>query len=191
MRFDKGHKQATRERIVAIAAARFRRDGVAATGIAPIMEEAGLTHGGFYAHFESKEALVRESLDAALAQTRARQERAGAAGLSGRIEHYLSPAHRDAPAQGCAVAALVAEIARHPEATRALLTARLEAIFARYESLLPAGLPAAARRGRAIAIFALLLGTLQLARAVSDPALSSQILHNGIEAAQSLAVSSA
>ncbi len=186
MRFEKGHKQATRERIIAIAAARFRRDGVAATGIAPIMEEAGLTHGGFYAHFESKEALVREALDAALAQTRARQERAGAAGLGGRIAHYLSPAHRDAPAQGCAVAALTAEIARHPEPTRALLTARLEEIFARYESQLPASVPQAERPGRAIAVFALLLGALQLARAASDPALSGRILQSGIEAAQGL-----
>jgi len=187
MRFDKGHKAATRARIVAVAAARFRRDGVAATGIAPIMEEAGLTHGGFYAHFESKEALVRESLDAALAQTRRRQEKAGEAGLRGRLAHYLSAAHRDAPAQGCAVAALVAEIARHPEATRALLTARLEAIFARYESQLPEAVPQAARRGRAIAIFALLLGALQLARAATDAALSDKILQSGIEAAQSLA----
>jgi TetR/AcrR family transcriptional repressor of nem operon len=126
MRFEKGHKQATRQRIVETAAAKFRKDGVEAVGIAGLMAEAGLTHGGFYAHFDSKEELVREAISAALDATRARMDRAALkheAGLEGIIRSYLRASHRDTPEQGCAIASLSSEIARHEYPTRAAFSA--------------------------------------------------------------------
>jgi TetR/AcrR family transcriptional repressor of nem operon len=185
MRFEKGRKAATRRRIVEIAAARFRRDGVAGTGIAGLMAEAGLTHGGFYAHFDSKEDLVREALAAALDQTQARMDKAcEAAGLEGLLRRYLRPAHRDTPEQGCAIAALAAEIARHDSATRAVFSNRVEALVARIAAQLPAQPPP---RPAAIGILSVLLGALQMARAVTDKSLSDTILESGIQAALRLA----
>jgi TetR/AcrR family transcriptional repressor of nem operon len=189
MRFEKGHKEATRRRIVDVAAARFRRDGVAATGIAGLMEDAGLTHGGFYAHFNSKEALVREAITAALDATGQRMDRAATredSGLEGLIRRYLRPAHRDNPAQGCALAALAAEIARHEPATRDVFASRAEAFLARIIAHLP-DYAAEVRKSTAIGILSVLLGALQLARVVTDKAVSDQILESGIKAALTLA----
>ena len=98
MRFEKGHKAATRQRIVEVASERFRKDGVAAVGIAGVMADAGLTHGGFYAHFGSKEDLVREAMVAAFegAKNRPQPElKPGESALERRIRSYLRPAHRD------------------------------------------------------------------------------------------------
>ncbi len=190
MRFEKGHKAATRQRILEVASERFRKDGVAAVGIAGLMADAGLTHGGFYAHFGSKEDLVREAMTAAFEATKTRQEGAfepGKAGLEQRIRNYLRPSHRDAPERGCAAAALVAEMARHDPATRETFTTRVEEIIARIAGHLPDDLPEAARQSTAIGIFGTMLGTLQLARAVADPALSDAILESGIQAAIKLA----
>jgi TetR/AcrR family transcriptional regulator, transcriptional repressor for nem operon len=191
MRFDKGHKEQTRRRIVEIAAQRFRKEGVAAVGIAGLMADAGLTHGGFYAHFPSKEDLVRAALDEASAQNEARRSKVleqtepGAARAEALIRNYLRPAHRDAPELGCAAAALIAEIARHEPETRAAFTERLNGMLAQFETSLPTDLEPEIRRRRTIGIFATLLGALQMARAVDDPALSDSILDSGIEAALS------
>jgi TetR/AcrR family transcriptional repressor of nem operon len=190
MRFEKGHKEATRQRIIDVASARFRKDGVAAVGIAPLMAEAGLTHGGFYAHFESKDELVREAMTAALAGTRRRLERAaerGDAGLEHFIRWYLTPAHRDAPERGCAYAAMAPEIARQSEATRAAFTSRLEDTVGWIAAQVKPNCPEAERRSVAIGIFGVMLGTLQLARTVTDPELSDQILASGVTAALALA----
>ncbi len=186
MRFDKGHKAATRKRIVAVASERFRRDGVSAVGIAGLMADAGLTHGGFYAHFDSKEDLLREALVAASAGTGERLARAAAedgAGLAGIIRYYLRPAHRDKPAQGCVVAALAPEIARQPAETRAAFSARLAVVLGQIAAQLPAGFAAAERDAAAIGIFGVMVGTLQLSRAVADPELSGRILESGVAAA--------
>ncbi len=190
MRFDKGHKDSTRQRIIKAAALRFRRDGIAAAGIAGVMEDAGLTHGGFYAHFASKEELVQAATTAAIDTTGARLDRltaADASWLAQRITNYLSPAHRDAPATGCAVAALVAELGRHTAQTRSVFTSKLAGIFADYAAHMPPDMPAALRHDKAIGIFAVMLGALQLARAVTDPALSDKILESAAQAARSLA----
>jgi TetR/AcrR family transcriptional repressor of nem operon len=192
MRFDKGHKEQTRRRIVETAAQRFRKEGVASVGIAGLMADAGLTHGGFYAHFASKEDLVRAALDEAAAENAARRAKIlettppGPERAEALIRHYLRPAHRDAPGLGCTAAALVAEIARHEPETRAAFTARLIALLEQYETSLPPDMDQAARRRRAIGIFSTLLGALQMARAVDDPALSDQILEAGTEAALAL-----
>lgn len=190
MRFEKGHKDATRQRIIKAATRRLRRDGIAATGIAGVMQDAGLTHGGFYAHFASKEELVQEATIAAIDNTSARLEHLTAADadwLTQRIGNYLSPQHRDMPATGCAVAALVAELARHSAQTRALFTKKLTAILAQYCAHLPPDLPSSIRHERAIGIFAVMLGGLQLARAVADRALSDKILDSAARAARLLA----
>ncbi len=183
MRFEKGHKAATRQRIIDAAAEKFRKDGVAAVGIAGLMGEAGLTHGGFYAHFESKEALIRDALAAAMDRTSQRLNRAGdEAGLEGLIRTYLRRAHRDNPQNGCAIASLGPEIARHEPETREMFARRVEAFTARIAAYLPAEDAATA-----IGITGILIGTLQLARATPDNVRSDQILEAGIAAALKLA----
>ncbi|MBU6449053.1 MAG: TetR/AcrR family transcriptional regulator [Rhodospirillales bacterium] len=184
MRFAKGHKEQTKQRIIETAATKFRRDGVAATGIAGLMAEAGLTHGGFYAHFSSKEDLVSQALAAALDQNAARRTHESVEAL---IRRYLCPAHRDTPEQGCATAALVSEIARHEPETRATFTARLRTQLAQITSALPPETDEAARERLAIGLFGVMLGCLQMARAVNDPAFSDKILESGVEAARKLA----
>src|SRR3990167_9427440 len=108
MRYEKGRKDESRRRITEIAAERFRSDGIAASGLAVIMGEAGLTNGAFYPHFRSKADLVRESLGAALEdQTNQMREALAAGGLEAVLAIYLSALHRDNPGTGCASAALL------------------------------------------------------------------------------------
>ncbi len=181
MRFEKGHKEATRRRIVEVASEKFREDGVEAVGIAGLMAAAGLTHGGFYAHFDSKEDLVRAALAAAFDGSRMKYDR----GLEGLVRSYLRPAHRDNPGKGCAFAALTQEIARHPAETRAAFEARMAGFIGRIAALLPAEAPSP--EGTAIGIMGVMIGTLQMARAVTDPVFSDRILENGVAAALALA----
>lgn len=193
MRFEKGHKEQTRQRIIETASRKFRKEGVAATGIAGLMAEAGLTHGGFYAHFTSKEDLVRAALEAALDQAQSRRQEVldkappGPESLKALIRFYLRPSHRDTPEQGCATAALVSEIARHEPETRAAFTTRLRRLLAQIAAALPPELDEAEREKLAIGLFGTLMGSLQIARAVDDPALSDQILESGAQAAFTLA----
>jgi len=124
MRYEKGHKDATRAHIIEVASAQFREHGVAAAGLAGIMSAAGLTNGAFYAHFDSKEDLVRAVLLDAFGQ---RQQRLRAnlehkVGIETTVRNYLSARHRDDAGTGCPSAALVAEIARHPKETRGAFT---------------------------------------------------------------------
>lgn len=184
MRYDKDHKQATRRRIVEAAGRRFKEEGIDGTGLATVMSDAGLTNGAFYAHFKSKEDLVANVL---ADQVRAQRERVDAqpedrTGLEAFIGFYLSSEHRDHCADGCASAALLDEIARRPAATRQAFTGELlsyvDAIASR---LHPADRDAA--QTDALTLFALMVGTLQLARAVSDRDLSDQLLARGLETA--------
>jgi len=188
MRYEQGHKEATRRRILDVASKRFRKEGGEAVGLAGLMADAGLTHGGFYAHFDSKEALFREAVTDALDRSRAdlaRIAERGGDGLEAIIHAYLRPRHRDRPDLGCAAASLAAEVARSPEPTRAAFTERIEALIALMAGQLPAGAPAERRRV-AIAIFGLMMGALQLARAVTDPDLSGQMLDSAAAAALAL-----
>lgn len=189
MRYDKGHKDATHRQILETAALRLLRDGIDGTGIAPLMADAGLTHGGFYSHFASKDALVREAVAHTLTQRRGRLRRSAERAddpIEGLIRYYLRPIHRDSPGQGCAIAALSGEIGRQSAQTRATFAEELFGSIGVIAENLPAG-DETERRGTATAIMALLAGTLQLARAVPDPAQSDAILENGIEAALKLA----
>jgi AcrR family transcriptional regulator len=152
------------------------------------MGKAGLTNGAFYAHFDSKDALVREALASALAdqQHRLEEERLKGLTLEGAIRSYLSRAHLGDPASGCPSAALLPEIARQPVRTRRTYEEGLRRYVAKLAALLPdAGSESSVRR--ATAIFGLMVGTLQFARAVADAAQAEQILEGGVEAALRLA----
>jgi TetR/AcrR family transcriptional repressor of nem operon len=188
MRYEKGHKGATRERIIDVASRQFRENGVAAVGLAGIMSDAGLTNGAFYTHFESKEDLVRAVLGNALSRREATLLAASEAnvGLEATIRDYLSSRHRDRPGGGCPTAALVAEVARHPKATRDAFTDKVSTFIPLIASQIRAG-SASERRRNAVAIYGMMVGTLQLARAVNDKELSDEILESGVTAALALA----
>jgi TetR/AcrR family transcriptional regulator, transcriptional repressor for nem operon len=188
LRYQKGHKDTTRQHIIDVASGQFRENGVAAVGLAGIMSGAGLTNGAFYAHFDSKEDLVQAVLRNALSRREGALRTAleSGAGLEAVIRDYLSARHRDGAGRGCPTAALVAEIARHPNKTRDAFTAKISEIIA----LLAAQIrdrSAAGRRRKAVAIYGMMVGTLQLARAVNDRRLSDEILEGGVTAALTLA----
>jgi len=187
-RYDKGHRDTTRRHILDVASSQFRESGIAAVGLAGIMAEAGLTNGAFYTHFASKEDLVRAVLLDALErrEQRHRDNLENGVALETVIRDYLSPKHRDRAATGCPTAALVAEIARHPKATREAFTGKMSDILALMAAQMPEGTPAERRR-RAIAAYATMVGALQLSRAVSDRQLSEEILENAVDAALALA----
>jgi TetR/AcrR family transcriptional regulator, transcriptional repressor for nem operon len=185
MRYEKGHKEATRQRIVEIAAAEFRRNGIEGIGVADLMAKAGLTHGGFYSHFKSKEDLVRAAMHEAASKSGFRRIAEEGGSLEELVRTYLRPELCDAPERGCAIAALVSEIGRHSLDTRKELTASVERLTGIIAERLPKG--ATHRRKTAIGIFSAMMGALQLARSVSDKELSKQILEAGIDAALNLA----
>jgi TetR/AcrR family transcriptional repressor of nem operon len=189
MRYEKGRKDASRTRIMEVAAERFRSDGIAASGLAGIMSEAGLTNGAFYPHFDSKAALVRESVAAALDdRAQAMREVASAGGLDAVIAAYLSPEHRDNPAGGCALAALLPELARQPADTRALCAKSFETTARQIALALPVSIKNP--ESVAIGVYATLIGALQLARAAKGSPLSDRILAAGADAARTLIGSS-
>ena len=182
MRYGKDQKQATRQRILEAAGRRFKEDGIDGAGVAAVMGDAGLTNGAFYAHFASKEDLVAHVLaDQLRAQRHSFDTQpADRGGLETIIRTYLSPQHRDQLADGCPSAALLDEIARRPTPTRQVFTDELldtaDDIAARLT-------PTAASRTDALALFGFMIGTLQVARALTDRDLSDQLLARGVETA--------
>jgi AcrR family transcriptional regulator len=185
MRYEKGRKDASRRKIIEVASERFRSDGIAATGLAAVMADAGLTNGAFYPHFKSKADLVRETVIAAIeSQSDQMRQMMAAGGLEAAVDAYLSPEHRDSPDKGCTFAALLPELARQPLETRSAYSDRFLAMTREIASRLPAQKdPEAA----ALAIYATLVGALQLARAVKGTDLSDRILAAGADAARALA----
>ncbi|MDX8527394.1 TetR/AcrR family transcriptional regulator [Mesorhizobium sp. MSK_1335] len=185
MRYERGRKDASRSRIVEVAADHFRGDGIAATGLAGIMSDAGLTNGAFYPHFQSKAALVRECVAAALeGQSGQIAEALASGGLAMAIDAYLSRAHRDNPEKGCASAALLPEIAREPSETRKVYTEHLMTLVRQVSAALPQ--QTRNPEGIALGVFATLVGALQLARAVDGTEFSDRILAAGADAARAL-----
>ena len=164
----------TRARIVETAGRLFRERGVDAVGVDAIMHAAGLTHGGFYAHFPSKEALVAEATAAALARSAARWETIAREqpedGYARIVESYLDPAHVAGRERGCLLAALGPEVARRP-AARPGVTAAIRAMLGALARCVPGQ-----RRERAAATLCTLVGAVVLARASDDPALSAELL---------------
>jgi TetR/AcrR family transcriptional repressor of nem operon len=187
MRYSKDHKQATRRRILDAAGRRFKQDGIDGAGVATVMSDAGLTNGAFYAHFSSKEDLVANVLaDQLRAQRQSFDaEPSDRAGLEAFVRSYLSPEHRDQFADGCPSAALLDEIARRPADTRDVFTGEVMGVIDDIASRLD---PANAERARAdaLTVFGLMVGTLQLARTLTDRELSDRLLAQGVETALKL-----
>jgi TetR/AcrR family transcriptional regulator, transcriptional repressor for nem operon len=176
---DQNRKEATHERIVQAAARAIRRSGYSGTGVADIMKDAGLTHGGFYAHFESREAMLAEAADRAGAESVATLERIASGappekGLQTLIRGYLSKEHLEGPETGCPMAALGSEMPRQaPEVRRAATRRIKEAIDLVARQLPEWGRPGA--HEKALATLSTMVGALVLARAVDDPKLSDAI----------------
>jgi TetR/AcrR family transcriptional regulator, transcriptional repressor for nem operon len=187
MRYGKDQKQATRQRILQAAGRRLKEDGIDGAGVATLMSDAGLTNGAFYAHFASKEDLVANVL---ADQLRAQHESVdglppGREGLEAFVRFYLSPEHRDQCADGCPSAALLDEIVRRPPATRQVFTDELIGVIDDLAARLDRS-DAAAARTDALTVFALMIGTMQLARAVTDRELSDELLARAADTALEL-----
>jgi TetR/AcrR family transcriptional repressor of nem operon len=168
-----------RQRLLDIASRLFRERGFDGVSVAEVMQEAGLTHGGFYGHFASKEALAAEAAAHALVQTAGRWnatlENRGAAGLERIVDAYLSQRHLDAPGAGCAIAALGPELARQGEPVRSAFAAELENMIDALAGFMP-GADAAERRRRALPLMAQMVGAVVLARASGRGVLAGEIL---------------
>ncbi len=180
-RYGTDHKLETRRRIIEHAGRRLKRDGIDRSGIASLMADAGLTNGAFYAHFSSKDELVATVVADQL--QRQRERNAGGeldrAAFECFVRDYLSPAHRDHPEEGCPSAALLDEIGRSSNAVRHAYSEGMLAMIDDVAGLLGESDPG---RGRSVAlsVFASMVGTLQVARALSDDQLSREVLDQGI-----------
>jgi len=169
----------TRERILETAARRFRERGYEGIGVADLMKEAGLTHGGFYGHFSSKEELIAEASTRALTGSLALlgeiAERASGDRLAAMAKAYLTSSHRDDPGSGCLLAALGPDVSRQGSAVRRRVSEYVRSTVDLLITFVP-GKSKAARRKKAISTYATLVGAMVMARAVDDPALSQEIL---------------
>jgi TetR/AcrR family transcriptional regulator, transcriptional repressor for nem operon len=186
-RYDKQQKEATRRRIVEAAGQRLKRDGIDGSGVSVLMADAGLTNGAFYAHFASKEDLVATAVADQLHQQleRYRAQATDRAGVEQLVRDYLSIEHRDAPEHGCPSAALLDEIGRCSDATKDAYTDGLLGLVDQIASILAPDHPQRAR-GQTLSLFALLIGTLQLSRALADRQLADEVLERAIDNALAL-----
>jgi len=186
MRYSKEHKQETHARIVKKASVRLREKGAHGIGVADLMKEAGLTHGGFYAHFDSREALVMEAFGYAMDRSTERWRKLAEQTppdkrLASIVENYLTPLHRDDPGHGCAVPTLGAEIARESPKTRKAFAAKLEQMIDMMADQV-LEVPRKGARKQAVAALATMMGTLVLSRIAGSGELSEEILAAGREA---------
>jgi TetR/AcrR family transcriptional repressor of nem operon len=179
MRYKTGHKAQTHRAIVTAAARQLRTNGIGGVSVSSLMQQVQLTHGGFYDHFASKDALVSETIQVGLhsvetlvakMEAQPPEER-----LAWFIRNYLSRTHRDHPEIGCMLPPLAGEMAHQPPPVRAAFTAALADYIARLADLLP-GADDAARHDAARYLLASMAGAVALARAITDPDLSTAIL---------------
>jgi AcrR family transcriptional regulator len=187
VRYGTEHKQETRRRIIDVAGRRFKQDGIDGSGIATVMKDAGLTNGAFYAHFASKDDLVGTVVAEQLREQAAdfNAQLACSSGLEQIVREYFSPEHRDNPEIGCPSAALLDEIGRCVDVTKQIYTDGLLAIADDVAARLAPADPASARVPT-LSLIASMIGTLQLARALTDRDLSDQLLEQGIQNALAL-----
>jgi TetR/AcrR family transcriptional regulator, transcriptional repressor for nem operon len=178
-RHSQEEKAKSHERIVEITAARIREAGTSAPSVAEIMQEAGLTHGGFYKHFDSRDDLIAEAVQRSFADS----QRATAAvikeagnPLGAFVDWYVSAEHRDNPGSGCSVIALGGEAARSDPRVRAAYTDQVKRYLAQLEQLLSGAGEDPDARAKAILTLSTLVGSVLVARAVDDPALSDEII---------------
>ena len=187
MRHSKAEKAKTHKRIVAIAAKRFREEGIAGIGIAELMKEAGLTVGGFYKHFKSRDDLVAEAVGSALGVWKHQVDAAASGGppvtYESLVDDYLSEAHRNHPGTGCPVSALAGEIARSDKRTRAVVTRQIRENIELLATLIrdtnqkdQGEKDKSTARAQAVLTYCALVGAIGVARAVSDERLSREIL---------------
>ena len=186
MRYSREHKLETHARIVKKASVRLREKGAHGIGVADLMKEAGLTHGGFYAHFDSREALVIEAFAHAMDRSTERWRALAEATppekrLATIVNSYLTPLHRDDPGHGCAVPTLGAEIARESPKTRKAFAAKLEQMIDMLAEQIP-DLPRKAARKQAMTTIATMMGTMVLARIAGSGEFSDEILDAGRDA---------
>lgn len=187
MRYSKEHKQETHARIVRKASVRLREKGAHGIGVADLMKEAGLTHGGFYAHFDSRETLLVEAFAYAMDRSMAHwrktaEETMPEKRLAMIVESYLTTMHRDDPGRGCAVPTLGADIARESPKTRKAFAAKLEQMIDMIADQIP-DLPRKAARKQASATLATMMGSMVLSRIAGNGEFSEEILAAGREAA--------
>ena len=189
-RYEKGRKEETHLKVVKAASERFRKDGVDGVGVATLMNDVGLTHGGFYAHFPSKDALVKEaamfafgaSPDALASDEKAPFD------LRAFIEMYASAQHRDHPEKGCPLAAIGPDLARRPKDTRVAVTKKIQELTGQIgDALTDQSLHEQERAGRAHAILAQVVGAVQMSRIVTNRTESDMILAAGKVSALQLA----
>ena len=183
MRYSKEHKQETHARIVRKASVRLREKGAHGIGVADLMKEAGLTHGGFYAHFDSREALLIEAFAFAMDRSmdywrKATAETSPEKRLAMIVDSYLTASHRDDPGRGCAVPTLGAEIARESPKARKAFAAKLEQMIDMIAEQL-IDLPPKAARKQAAVTLASMMGTLVLSRISGYGEFSDDILSAG------------
>ena len=180
MRYDQNHKQETRARVLKVAAKALREKGPDKLGVAEVMQAAGLTHGGFYAHFPSKEVFLTESLNEVFCQSRERRSRIveglGPRGaLSAYIDFYVSKSHRDNPASGCPLVALNSDLPRQPRKFRAAFDAGVKRLVGELTQWIAAiGIEDAEKV--AVSVLSAMVGAVALSRAVSDLDLSDELL---------------
>lgn len=187
MRYSREHKQETHDRIVRKASVRLREKGAHGIGVADLMKEAGLTHGGFYAHFDSREALVVEAFGYAMDRSmehwrKITDEVSPEKRLALVAEAYLSTFHRDNPGHGCSIPALGAEIARESPKARKAFAGKLEEMIELLADYIP-DVPRKAARKQAIATLATMAGSMLLARIAGSSELSDEVLKAGRDSA--------
>jgi len=172
-------REATHDRIVEVAARTLRRNGYAGVGVADVMKQAGLTHGGFYAHFESRDALLAEAIaragrdSAAVMGQRIEASRArGESALRALVDSYLSDAHLSGTESGCVVAALSSEMPRQSPALLAPAAGRVRKLIALVQRALPEG----GSKEQAMVVVSTMVGSLQLARTLGANAQGKAVL---------------
>ena len=170
MRKSREEAAQTRRRIVEAASCEFRKNGIVATGLNELMKAAGLTHGGFYKHFESKDQLVAEACTEAVEALIKKMEAHPT--INAAVAAYLSTRHRDGPASGCPLAAIGSELARTDPRTREAATDGFE----RLVGVLTGKSETEDARRHALVAVSTMIGALTMARVVNDPALSAEIL---------------
>ena len=187
MRYGTEHKQETRRRIIEAAGRRFKRDGIDGSGVATLMADAGLTNGAFYAHFASKDDLVATAVADQLREQGASLGplEPGVAGVEQLVCQYLSVQHRDNPEAGCPSAALLDEIGRCAETTKQAYTDGVLAVIDEIGAHL-ASHDAQSARVKMLSVYAAMVGTLQLSRALADRRLADDVLKQGIHNALEL-----
>src|SRR5579872_6601525 len=186
MRYSREHKLETHARIVKKASVRLREKGAHGIGVADLMKDAGLTHGGFYAHFDSREALVIEAFTYAMDRSTERwrklaEQTPPEKRLASIVNSYLTPIHRDDPGHGCAVPALGAEIARESAKTRRVFAGRMSQMIEMLAEQMHGLTPKAARK-QAMAVMATMIGALVMSRIAGSGEFSDEILAAGRDA---------